>query len=314
MTLSKENAYPIKIAARRTGLSAHVIRIWERRYGAVSPTRTPTDRRLYSEEDIERLQLLKDATLEGHSISQIAAQSTETLRELVTRDRKDVPEITKSPERDVEPLHGSYLDKCMKAIDTLDAEGLEQTMAQAAVALGETTMMEHVITPLMYKIGEYWRQGALRVAQEHLAAATSRTFLGCLLRAADPGSSAPNLVVTTLPGQLHELGALMAATTAASEGWRVTYLGPSLPAEEIAGAAIKSDARAVALSLVYPAGDSRVEDELRRLKSYLPAGMELIAGGRSATDYADILEAIGASLLPDLLSFRLKLEQLRTRR
>lgn len=106
----------------------------------------------------------------------------------------------------------------------------------------------------------------------------------------------------------------MVATTAASEGWRVTYLGPNLPTEEIAGAAIMSNARAVTLSLVYPGGDFRIEDELRRLKSYLPASIELIVGGRAAGDYVTVLKSIGAILLPDLLSLRTKLEDLRTLR
>lgn len=56
----------IKVVAQRTGLSAHLIRIWEKRYGAVEPERTETNRRLYSDEQIERLSLLRDITQNGH--------------------------------------------------------------------------------------------------------------------------------------------------------------------------------------------------------------------------------------------------------
>ena len=78
--------YPIKVAVRRTGLTAHAIRVWEKRYSAVTPVRTPTNRRLYSEADIERLQLLRRATLAGHSIGQIAGLPIDDLRTLVARE------------------------------------------------------------------------------------------------------------------------------------------------------------------------------------------------------------------------------------
>ena len=72
----------IKMVARRTGLSAHVIRIWEKRYGAVEPARSGTNRRLYSESQIERLGLLRDVTRAGHSIGLVANLGTEELRKL----------------------------------------------------------------------------------------------------------------------------------------------------------------------------------------------------------------------------------------
>ena len=68
----EEVQHSIKVAARRCGLSTHVIRVWEKRYDAVSPDRTDTNRRLYSEQEIERLKLLRAATLSGHSIGNVA--------------------------------------------------------------------------------------------------------------------------------------------------------------------------------------------------------------------------------------------------
>ena len=78
--------HPIRVVARRTGLTPHVIRAWEKRYGAVTPHRTETNRRLYSQEDVERLTLLRRSTLLGRSIGQIAKMSTEELRRLVGED------------------------------------------------------------------------------------------------------------------------------------------------------------------------------------------------------------------------------------
>jgi methanogenic corrinoid protein MtbC1 len=139
----------------------------------------------------------------------------------------------------------------------------------------------------------------------------TRTFLWTMGRAFELPKSAPNLIVTTPLGQMYECGALMVAATAASEGWRVTYLGPNLPAAEIAEAVRQNQAKAVALSLVYPADDPTVRHELETLRHSLPAAVVLLVGGRVTDSYHTILEAIGAVRLQDMWSLRATLHSLR---
>jgi methylmalonyl-CoA mutase cobalamin-binding subunit len=117
--------------------------------------------------------------------------------------------------------------------------------------------------------------------------------------------------VGTPTGQLHELGARLVSAVAANLGWRVVYLGASLPAVEITGAAIQSRARAVALSLVFPDDDARLESELTRLRELLPPAISLIAGGRATPAYRQVLERIGAFQVNDLGAFAELLDQLR---
>jgi methylmalonyl-CoA mutase cobalamin-binding subunit len=117
-------------------------------------------------------------------------------------------------------------------------------------------------------------------------------------------------VVVTPTGQLHELGALLAGATAANLGWRVIYLGPSLGAAEIAGAAQQNRARAVTLSLVYPEDDDELPAELIRLRELLP-GLPIVVGGRAAPAYRATLERIGAQSIDDLASFGTALDRLR---
>jgi methylmalonyl-CoA mutase cobalamin-binding subunit len=164
----------------------------------------------------------------------------------------------------------------------------------------------------MQKLGELWREGSLKVVHEHLASAAVRTFLGNLRGNFEVSETAPTIVVTTPAGQQHELGALIAAATASSEGWRVNYLGPNLPAEEIAKAAQESGAKAVALSLIHPADDPRADEELRRLRRCLSEDTAILIGGRAAESYGATIDAIGAERLQDMLSFRAKLERIRT--
>ena len=306
--------HPIKFVANYTGLSQHTIRAWERRYSALSPERTSTNRRLYSEHDLKKLFLLQQAVQAGHSIGQIASLPLLELECLVAIRKSLQPGPSgATPVSAAATQQGvPYLDECLSAVERLDAQGLEDTLARAAALLGSAALIDRVLQPLLYSIGERWREGEVRPAHEHMASAIVRTFLGRMLDAFQPDAPAPRLVVTTPVGQIHELGALVAAVTAASEGWRVLYLGPNLPAEEIAGAAHQASARAVVLSIVYPPDDPRMDQEMVALRKFLGQEMPIIVGGRSATAYKAVLESIRAVSITDAHIFRTELEALRS--
>jgi len=290
--------HSIKFAARKSGLTVHVIRVWEKRYDAVSPDRTDTNRRLYSDAEIERLTLLRAATHAGHSIGNIARLPTEKLRELVGEIPSEPPATPPKKQS-----ASAALEQAIAAIEKLNSVELEETLERAAVAFGQHGLLQKVISPLAQKIGELWQSGAITAAHEHFASAVIRNFL---VRNSTPyalNANVPTLVVATPAGQLHELGAVMVAAAANDMGWRVMYLGTSLPAVEIAGAAIQHKARAVALSIVFPGDDPNLPMELESLRKHLPQETRIIAGGRAAESYASTLtkiEAVRAQELKDL--------------
>lgn len=299
----------IKVVAQRTGLSAHLIRIWEKRYGAVEPERTETNRRLYSDEQIERLSLLRDITQNGHSIGHVAKLPTEKLREL----SKDSHATNGRAPRALTaaPAAPTFLDECVAAVQSLDARALEETLKRAATELGAQGLLQRVVAPLVQTLGDLWREGTMTAAHEHFASAVIRIFLGHAAKPFGGTDSAPVLVVTTPAGQIHELGALLVGAAAANLGWHVTYLGASLPAAEIAGAVRQNRARAVALSLVYPEDDHRLDGELTRLHESLPPEVTLLVGGRAMPAYHDVLEKIGATQIADLTDLCATLDDLR---
>jgi MerR family transcriptional regulator, light-induced transcriptional regulator len=310
--MATEHRYTMKVVVRRTGLSPHLIRVWEKRYGVVAPLRTPTHRRLYSDAEIERLSLLRQATLAGYSIGQIAHLSSERLGQLVTTEVSTLP-----PESDLRPVAYSapaqeYLPACMAAVEQLDAIVLETALMRAQLALSQIAFIETLIVPLLQHIGERWRQGTLRIMHEHMASAVVRTLLGSMISTSGLPLTAPRLIVTTPSGQIHEIGALIVASVASTEGWQVTYLGPSLPAEDIAAATQQRHARAVGLSIVYPPDDLHLPQEFTRLRQYLPQEVAVFVSGRAAEGYRDILQRIGAVLPNSLAEFRVQLETLRT--
>ncbi len=313
--------HTIKFVALYTGLSQHTIRAWERRYSALTPARTNTNRRLYTTADLEKLSLLHRAVNSGHSIGQIASMTVKGLTDMLSivspTNAAYSPAISISPTTNkLIPMseHAKpYLDECQRAVERLDVEGLEDTLSRGAALLGSAALIDSVMMPLMHRIGERWREGEARLAHEHMASAIVRTFLGRMLDSYQPAAHAPRLVVTTPAGQFHELGALVAAVTAASEGWRILYLGPNLPAAEIAGAVHQSGARALALSIVYPPDDPGMENEMSELRKYVGKDFPILAGGRAVSSYSAILHSIQAIPISNTQSLRSELEALRSR-
>lgn len=299
------------MVARLTGLSPYVLRIWEQRYRAVEPQRTATNRRLYSAEDVERLSLLREVTQAGYNIGQVATLPADRLRELAAASGVARPRDHAKPKSGSAPSTNGFFDACVAAVRALDARAFEEALGRAATAWGAVGVLQRVVAPLAQTIGELWRGGTLTAAHEHFASAALRVWLGNAARPFGAVEEAPMLLVATPAGQVHELGALLVGATAAHLGWQVTYLGASLPAAEIAGAAVQRQARAVALSLVYPEDDPRLPGELTRLREALPAAMTLLVGGRAAPAYREVLDRIGAAIIKDLPQLGLTLDGLR---
>jgi methylmalonyl-CoA mutase cobalamin-binding subunit len=125
-------------------------------------------------------------------------------------------------------------------------------------------------------------------------------------------ASGPELIVTTPRGQSHELGALMAAVVAASDGWKVVYLSPNMPANEIAAMVLKRQARVVVLGISYPADDPHLADELRTLRSHLPEEVAIVAGGAACEGYSAALDDIDAETITSFSDFRTLLRRIRS--
>src|SRR5690348_13193314 len=157
--------FPIRIAARRAGVSVASLRAWERRYGAISPVRTAGEQRLYSEDDVERLALLRQLTAAGHSISAIAGVGSDELRRLVS---------TFGGEADTLPPHGAspaadaasdasgaqaVVEACMRAAHAHDAEAVHRLLQREAFRLTTLGFLDRIATPFMRRIGDDWADG-----------------------------------------------------------------------------------------------------------------------------------------------------------
>jgi DNA-binding transcriptional MerR regulator/methylmalonyl-CoA mutase cobalamin-binding subunit len=308
-----KSQHSIRVAARRSGLSQHVIRVWERRYNAISPERTETNRRLFSDADIERLDLLRRATQGGESIGQIARLSNDELVQLIAPDHPGLTPtaVADSLAGDAEETPESFLETSLEAVRALDYRRLESALLRASLALGEPVLFSRLLEPLMRRLGELWHKGEVKIAHEHMASAVVRSLLGNMVSSRQADSAAPKLISTTPIKQYHELGALMATIAASWAGWQTIYLGPNMPAAEIAGAVRQIGAKAVALSIVFPDDDPKVGLELRELRRLVGAGAAILVGGQAAEAYAQIVAETDAILIRNLSDLNQALTRVR---
>jgi DNA-binding transcriptional MerR regulator/methylmalonyl-CoA mutase cobalamin-binding subunit len=299
---NKDPRHPIGVVSARSGIPQDLLRAWEKRYAAVVPQRGPTGRRLYSDEDIEKLRLLKRSVAAGRRISDVAGLSIDELHALADEDAAEAVPSPTRPER-TRIGHEDHLETAIGALEQLDRRKLESTLADAAVELSAPALRQRVIMPLLNTIGDRWHEGTLRIVHEHLASAIVRAFVDSLGNGYKP-PGAPRILLTTPSGQRHELGALLAATAAEEHGWEVIYLGPDLPAEEIASAVRQLNPRAVGLSVVYKNGNFQLQEELRKLHRYVGNDIEVFVGGRAVSALRPLLEELGFRCLEDLSEFQ----------
>jgi MerR family transcriptional regulator, light-induced transcriptional regulator len=285
--------YPIRAAARLTGISVDTLRAWERRYGAVTPSRNDRGR-LYSQADVARLQTLAELVRRGHAIGTIARLGNDELGRLVEgsgTERSGAPDGTAS---DLD------LDTLTAALDRYDHDAIESAVSRYAVILPPRDLVFAVVLPLLREVGTRWAGGRLRPAQEHLLTSSVRSVLGGLLRTSARPQASPKIVFATPTGERHEIGLLAAALLASTAGCGVVYLGADLPAAEIRDAALAAGARLVLVSLTTPGAVPRAEI---RMLANLPAPLELWVGGPAA---GSLVTAAGDSVrhvhdLADLL-------------
>jgi len=271
-----EPRHPIGVVAERTGLTPDVLRVWERRYGLVTPARSRGGQRLYSDADIERLSLLHRATQGGHGISHVASLNNAKLGDLVraieTGGERTTARVT--PAREPQAI----VDQALAYADALDPVGLESVLRRSVARYGIVFFMDAIAAPFMRRMGDEWHAGRITYAQEHLATATVHRVVSDVSPVLTDGGN-PTIVVATLEGERHANGALMAAATAASEGWRVIYLGADLPPADIAEAAVRTGASAVGISMVLSEKKARTAASLRELEKRMPANARLLVGG-----------------------------------
>ncbi len=221
--------YPMRVVSRITGLSSHTIRVWERRYSAVTPARSEGNTRQYSSEDVKRLELLGRATSRGHRIRDVVNLPDEKIQKMLAAEALG---HSSAEPQDMNNLSGLRTD-FLEAVSRFDGRQSADILSRAAALLAPHALIFDVVLPIIRETGERWDSKTFSVAHEHLVTYQIRGLLDTLLRLTNTQAGAPRMVVATPPGHRHEFGVLAGALIASMRGLEPIYLGPDVPERDL---------------------------------------------------------------------------------
>jgi DNA-binding transcriptional MerR regulator/methylmalonyl-CoA mutase cobalamin-binding subunit len=297
--MTTSTIFSIAAVERETRLSKDVLRVWERRYGFPQPVRDANGERCYPAEQVERLRLMKRLMDQGHRPGALAALAQDELAALAMPAR--------SPGADGDVADGA-IAQLLDKIRAREPAGFQHALRQSLARQGLERFIGHTVAPLTTAVGECWEDGSFDVFDEHFYTEAAERLLRQAIADLPAARQGPRILLTTVPGEQHGLGLLMAEATFALEGATCISLGTETPLLDIARAAAAYGAGVVALSFSASYPRRQVAPVLTQLRQALPGGVELWAGGAGI---ARLDELVGVRLLPTLDSGRQALAGLR---
>jgi MerR family transcriptional regulator, light-induced transcriptional regulator len=285
-------AYRIKSVAALTGLTTSTLRAWERRYNLLTPERSRGGYRLYTEDDVARLSRIKSLLDNGFKVSEAIALVE---REAPVLSRADVPTAS------LDNIRGELLDALLR-MDRPQAGRVFDRLA----SLTFERRLDEVLLPVVRDVGRRWAEGEANVAQEHFISSFVTEKLNGMLADLDAGpATGREAVFAGLPGEQHHIGLMAAAVHLALKGWRVTYVGPDLPLEDLHEALARRPPALLCTAMVRRYADGEREALIRQLRQAVPAQTAVIVGGSGVGISEELVrgETNGISLIPTLEDF-----------
>lgn len=289
--------YPIRAVSQLTGISIDLLRVWERRYQAVRPSRSGRGR-VYLDSDVRRLDLLRRLVDAGHAIGTIAGLADRELDSLAEAQEAMRLEDGRHPGVAHRPGR-TDLSILKNAIENFDGETLDREMARLATLMGPTALVRDVVQPVMCWVGEQWEAGSIGIAQEHIASMSLRNMLGSLVRVYSRSRSGPPVVFATPTGQNHEFGILCAALMAVGGGLTAVYLGTDVPADDIVRTANARRASAVVLGVAVANPEHDAAAAVSAVALGVAEGVEVWVGGCQDGALRERLRGIRATYIGD---------------
>ncbi|MGP0591666.1 MerR family transcriptional regulator [Nitrospira sp. T9] len=218
--------YRIHRFSKLTGLSPHVIRAWERRYGLVTPIRGENRYRLYTDEDVVLFRYLKSQVDQGMAIGELSEQGLERLREQAQRV---FVETYREP-----PPSERLVTELSQALEENDRAAFERKLNGALAVIPFEEAVHRFLLPLQEQVGQLWHDGMLGVGQEHYASNQIKQKIFSAMNQFQTSDEGPVVVVACPTNEWHEVAAMTAAYVCRARGCRVHYLGANLPIPELA--------------------------------------------------------------------------------
>ena len=256
--------YLINDLERLTGIKAHTIRIWEKRYNLIEPERSVTNRRSYSDAQVRKLLNVTTLLSHGHKISKIASFSDEQIHEQIEiENSKDSVDVTAT----------GYVNDLISTMLAFDEPGFEKIFSGAVLRYGLFNTMLKVVYPFLAKTGILWTINKASPIQEHFASCILIRKLQASIDGLLPPSKRDSKFLLFLPNEeWHEIGLLFANYIIRAQGFETVYLGQNVPEENIVS--IIETAKPDYLLFFYVA-QRPVEIIEKQIKTFLNAGPEM---------------------------------------
>lgn len=280
-----EDLLTIGELSRRTGITTHTLRVWEKRYGSPKSIRLPSGHRRYLPQEIERLRAVARTIKLGFRAGKVVGGTLDELHNLMGFESKRSSKVPSSAQSDF--LQDQYDSKIAQWIDWIceyDEENLNFEMHREWGVLGPLSFITNLAAPLIKQIGDNWECGELTVAQEHFATEILSNFLGNRWRRMNERKHGQTAVLTTLPGESHLLGLQMCAVVVSTTDWKIISLGLNTPEEEIINTVNQCGAPLLCVSISGWFGVSRARPILSRLRKQLNQKTDVVVGGGGAPD------------------------------
>jgi len=260
---------PIAIVERDTGIAKDTLRIWERRYGFPNPQRDANGERTYSVEEVEKLRALKRLMERGMRPGKLIGLPLVELNTLAQA----------MPARSLSRDEQTLVDTVVDFVRRQQAGELRIYLQRLLIQQGLRGFVAQTLARLNEDIGDCWARGEITVAQEHIYSQVVQSVLHGLIATQSLQQGRPRILLTTVPGELHTLGLLMAESLWVAEGAECISLGPQFPVGDIPAVVADGEIDVVALSFSLAFNSSQALSSLRTLRASLPERVEIWAGG-----------------------------------
>lgn len=282
---STDRTWSIAEVERETGLGKDTLRVWERRYGFPVPGRDRLGERLYPQEQLLRLRLLKRLLDAGHRPGKVVPLPLAQLQQLLQAMPSEVAAGTRHKPA-AEPPERLEAQAWVQWLSDDRMDRVRQALQQQILRQGLGQVVDHLVAPLCGWVGQAWMRGEISVYQEHLFTETLQSVLREAIASVDASGQAlqqrPRVLLTTTPGEQHGLGLLMAECHLALESCVRFPLGTATPTADIVLAVRQLRIDVLALSFSAYASRRDVQENLRQLRDQLPEGVEVWVGGAAA--------------------------------
>lgn len=296
------NTHRIHRVAKLTGLSRDVIRVWERRFDILKPTRGANRYRNYSDADVALLRFLKEQLDAGASIGELSKLGRE---ELLSRARATAPQVSF-----VDNAFRRLIQELLSSLNPFNRLVFEKRLNGAVAVVPFEEALHGILLPLQEQVGQFWHDGRLDVAIEHYVTRQIQQKIFSAMNQLPVSEFGANVVVACPPGEEHDIAAFAVAYRCRVRGCRVHYLGANVPLVSLTTFCEQVEPDLTLLSFPVALSEPNATALIQALADEVLPTSDLAVGGHGALAMRDLFLSYNITVLESFEELDHRLDQL----